>query len=109
MKRLILALAVLTVVVSTPCAAQSVPKSALDGLQLDGVDSDAALKTAGWTRQRWLETSPASQVKEYWRAWDCKGKPCDSKWQANIRAKAALIPRTDKDPKPSADTAAMGH
>ena len=109
MKRLTFALAILAAVVSTTCVAQSVPKSALDGLQLDGVDSDAALKVAGWTRRRWLDTTMRSQVKEYWRAWDCKGKPCDSKWQANIRAKAALVARTDKDPKPLADTSATGH
>jgi len=73
------------------------PKSALDHIQFDGVMDDGTLKDSNETRRQWLDENPVP-AKEYWRAWDCKGKPCDSKWQANIRAKAALIQRTDKDP-----------
>jgi len=108
MKRLILVLAILAAAAATPWAAESAPKSALDGLQFDGVMSDAVLTDAHQTRRQWLETTPA-QAREYWRAWDCKGKPCDSKWQASIRAKAALIPRTDKDPPPSNTSTKTGH
>ena len=82
---------------ATPVVAQ---KSALDGHQFDGVMSDAALKTAKRTRRDWLDKNPIG-AKEYWAAWDCKGKPCDSKWFAKLRAKAALITRTHQDPKPA--------
>ncbi len=84
------------------------PKSALDHLQFDGVVDDDALKGGGQTRRQWLDQNPAP-AKEYWRAWDCKGKPCDSKWQANIRAKAALIQRTDKDPPNQAGGTSSSH
>ena len=100
MKRMFLPILGLSCLLASQALAT--PKSALDGLQFDGVMSDAILKDAGQTRRQWLEATPV-QAKEYWRAWDCKGKPCDSKWQANIRAKAALITRTDKDP-PMSDT-----
>ena len=78
------------------------PKSALDHFQFDGVMADDALKDSGWTRRHWIEQYPV-QAKEYWRAWDCKGKPCDSTWQAQIRAKAKLIARTPKDPSPASN------
>ncbi len=98
MIRMLLPVAALTCLISSSVTAA--PKSALDGFQFDGVAADAVLKDAHQTRRQWMEATPV-QAKEYWRAWDCKGKPCDSKWQANIRAKAALIPRTEKDPPPS--------
>ncbi len=100
MKRLIFAVAIFAAAISNPGTARILPRSALDGFQFDGVLSDAALKTAGWTRWHWLEVYHMN-APEYWRAWDCKDKPCDSKWQANIRAKAVLIPRIYKDPPPS--------
>ena len=81
-------------------------KSALDHMQFDGVSSDGELKTERLTRRQWLEQYPV-QAKDYWDAWDCKGKACDSTWKANIRKKAALIKRTDKDPAPPA-TASKG-
>ncbi len=101
MKRLVLAALVLAAIASTPCLAQSMPKSVLDGMQFDGVSSDAELKIEHHNRRQWLDAHPV-QAKEYWKAWDCKGRPCDSKWQATIRAEAALIPRSAKDPKPPA-------
>lgn len=84
----------------TQIAPASAQKSALDGYQFDGVSSDAELKVEGQTRRHWLDNHPV-QAKEYWAAWDCKGKPCDTKWYANIRAKAALVKRTHRDPKPA--------
>lgn len=71
-------------------------KSALDHFQFDGVSSDAELKDQGHTRREWIESHPV-QAEEYWRAWDCKDRPCDSKWNANIRAKAAKIERSRLD------------
>ncbi|HWU61479.1 MAG TPA: hypothetical protein VN112_05580 [Ensifer sp.] len=53
------------------------------------------------TRRQWLTLWPGNG-REYWAAWDCKGKPCDTPKRAHIRATAKLIPRTDKDPKPLA-------
>lgn len=100
MKPYLLALLLAASAASTPGPAQA-QKSALDGHQFDGVISDKALKTAGRTRREWLDRQPA-EAREYWAAWDCKDKPCDSKWYANIRAKAALIRRSSKDPKPAA-------
>lgn len=67
-------------------------RSALNDVQFDGVTSDRGLKTAGITREKWLEIYPR-QAREYWDAWDCEGKSCDSQWKANIRAKARLVPR----------------
>lgn len=89
------------------CATQvaHAQKSALDHVQFDGVSSDGELKVEHHTRRHWLDHHPV-QAKDYWDAWDCKGKPCDSTWKGNIRKKAALIKRTDKDPlPPSAQTA----
>jgi len=88
-----------------PPVVRSAPghKSALDGFQFDGVLADAALKASGWTRRHWLDLYPVN-AKEYWRAWDCKDRKCDAPYYKNIRAKAALIPRTDKDPAPATDT-----
>ncbi len=91
----ILACAVSLVALAPPAFAG--PKSRLDNMQFDGVSSDGELKTEGHTRRQWLQQNPV-QAKEYWKAWDCKGKPCDSQWNANIRKKAAQITRTDKDP-----------
>ncbi len=96
----VFAWAALAVAQPAPVIAQ---KSALDGHQFDGVTSDAALRTAGRTRRDWLDKHPV-EAREYWAAWDCKGKPCDSSWYANIRAKAALIKRTDEDPRPRSQT-----
>ncbi len=108
MKRLIFAAAAVGTFLGMPAISHATPKSALDGLQFDGVASDAVLKTANRTRRQWLDSLPV-QAREYWRAWDCKGKPCDSKWQADIRAKAALISRTDKDPPPSNTSTKSDH
>jgi len=80
-------------------------KPALDHVQFDGVSSDGELQVEHHTRRHWLDHHPV-QAKDYWDAWDCKGKPCDSPWKANIRKKAALIKRTDKDPPPPAAQAA---
>lgn len=56
------------------------------------------------TRREWLTLWPVNG-REYWAAWDCKGKPCDTRDRAHIRATSKLISRTEKDPKPlSADT-----
>jgi hypothetical protein len=89
-----------------PPVVRSAPgqKSGLDGFQFDGVLADAALKASGWTRRHWIELYPVD-AKEYWRAWDCKDRKCDAPYYRNIRAKAALIPRTEKDPAPAPDTA----
>jgi hypothetical protein len=51
------------------------------------------------TRRQWLDLWPVNG-REYWAAWDCKGKLCDTPDRAHIRATAKLIPRTDADPKP---------
>ncbi len=107
MKRLLLAVLALMSMAPTTSFAQSAPRSALDGFQFDGVLSDAILKDQHLTRRAWLNENPLG-ARQYWSAWDCKGKPCDSKWQANIRDKAALIQRTDKDPKPAADSTSAG-
>jgi hypothetical protein len=92
----VLAWATLEVAQPTPVIAQ---KSALDGHQFDGVSSDAELKVEGHTGRYWLSRHPV-EARDYWAAWDCKGKPCDSKWYANIRTKARLVQRTDTDPRP---------
>ena len=56
------------------------------------------------TRRQWLTLWPGNG-REYWAAWDCKGKLCDTRERAHIRATAKRIPRTDADPKPlPADT-----
>lgn len=107
MKRLMIA-AIVLAACSSSAPAVAAPKSALDGYQFDGVSSDGELKIEGHTRREWLGQHPV-EARDYWKAWDCKGKPCDSKWNAKIRAKAALIERTDKDPKPRADNAATSH
>ena len=107
MKRLMIA-AVVLAACSSSAPAIAGPKSALDGIQFDGVSTDRELKVEGHTRRQWLEQHPI-EAKDYWKAWDCKGKPCDSKWNANIRAGAALIKRTDKDPKLQADASATSH
>jgi hypothetical protein len=86
-----------------PAAAQA-PKSDLDNFQFDGVSSDAELKDQHHSRRDWLSAHPV-QAKDYWKAWDCKGQGCDSTWNANIRAKAALIDRTPQDPKPASGSA----
>ncbi len=72
-------------------------KSALDHVQFDGISSDGELKTEHLTRRQWLQQYPV-QAKDYWDAWDCKGKPCDSAWKANIRKKAILTKRSEEDP-----------
>lgn len=59
------------------------------------------------TRRKWLTLWPVNG-REYWAAWDCKDKPCDTPQRAHIRETAKLIPRTDKDPKPPAE-AISGH
>jgi hypothetical protein len=102
---LLCASALLTV---APFAHATPHKDALDNVQFDGVMSDGVLKDSHEARRTWLDQNPVP-AKEYWKAWDCKGQPCDSKWQQNIRAKAALIPRTDKDPKPTSATSSSGH
>lgn len=53
----------------------------------------------GMTRRKWLTLWPVPG-KEYWAAWDCKGKPCDTPQRAHERATAKLIERLDTDPKP---------
>jgi len=50
-------------------------------------------------RRKWLDLYPVN-AKEYWAAWDCKGKRCDTKARARIRATCKLVPRTARDPKP---------
>lgn len=35
--------------------------------------------------------------KIYWEAWNCRDKPCDDAEKAKIRAKAKLVPRTQKN------------
>jgi hypothetical protein len=91
-----------------PSAHATPHKDALDGFQFDGVTSDALLKGAHQTRRDWLDQNPKASWA-YWKAWECKGQPCDSKWQQNIRAKAALVPRTDKDPKQASGASSSGH
>ncbi len=93
--------------VTSPALASAAPKSALDHVQFDGVSTDAELKIEHHTRRQWLDSHPV-QAKDYWRAWDCKGKPCDSKWNANIRAGAAKITRTQKDPSAPSDNDRSG-
>ena len=105
--KLIAMIAIPLALVFQPALAHA-QKSALDGFQFDIVLSDAVLKDNHTTRRQWLDSTPVP-AREYWQAWDCKGKPCDSKWFANIRAKAALIPRTDKDPPPSDGAASSSH
>jgi len=51
------------------------------------------------TRRQWLTLWPVPG-KEYWAAWDCKDKACDSAQRAHERATAKLIPRIATDPKP---------
>ena len=101
MKRLsfIVVAALVATTAAGPAAAQ---KSALEHVQFDGVSTDAELRVEKHTRRQWLDTHPL-QAKEDWAAWDCKDKPCDTKWYANIRGKAALIKRTDRGPPPAAD------
>lgn len=55
------------------------------------------------TRRKWLDLYPVD-AKIYWAAWDCKGKPCDTRGRAHIRAIAKRVPRTPRDPKPLDDT-----
>lgn len=102
MKRLLFTFAAVVVAISGSASARQ-SKDALDAVQFDGVMADGVLKDSHETRRTWLDQNPVP-AKEYWKAWDCKGQPCDSKWQANIRAKAALVPRSEKDPKPVSGT-----
>ena len=53
------------------------------------------------TRRKWLTLWPVPG-REYWAAWDCKGKPCDTPQRVHERAVAKLIPRLSTDPKPEA-------
>lgn len=51
------------------------------------------------TRRQWLTLWPVNG-REYWAAWDCKGKPCDTPQRVHERETAKLIPRLATDPKP---------
>lgn len=51
------------------------------------------------TRRQWLDLYPVN-ARLYWAAWDCRGRPCDSRERAHIREIAKLVARTSKDPKP---------
>ncbi|MGN6210552.1 hypothetical protein [Asticcacaulis sp.] len=85
----------------TPVVADAAPKKkgALD----DTTDLFAMVtpdrRLGDLTRRKWLTLWPVDG-REYWAAWDCKGKRCDTPKRAHIRATAKLIPRTDADPKP---------
>ena len=51
------------------------------------------------TRREWLKLWPVLG-KEYWAAWDCMDKACDTAQRARERATAKLIDRLPTDPKP---------
>lgn len=59
------------------------------------------------SRRKWLTLWP-KLGREYWAAWDCKDKGCDTPKRAHIRATAKLIPRNDNDPKPVESEAGAG-
>lgn len=102
MKKIILAIATAIFVIGTPSLAALAKKSVLDN------DPDLfALVTPDrllgkTTRRQWLTLWP-KLGQEYWAAWDCKGKRCDTPQRAHIRETAKLIPRTEADPEPVGD------
>ena len=99
MKILSLAILVLLPFLAPPASAEAPRKSVLDNDPdlFAVVTPDRLLPKM--SRREWLTLWPVNG-REYWAAWDCKGRLCDTQERAHIRATAKLIPRTDKDPKP---------
>ena len=54
------------------------------------------------TRREWLTLWPVPG-REYWAAWDCQHRSCDTDKRKHIRETARLIPRTAADPEPLTD------
>jgi hypothetical protein len=98
MKTALAALSI-AVLLATGAEARTAPKSALDHDpdMFAVVTPDRLLGTT--TRRQWLTLYPVLG-REYWAAWDCKGKLCDTAKRKHIRETAKLITRTDADPKP---------
>lgn len=97
MKPLILATVIATFGAAAAHAAPP-PKTALDDPDLFAVVTPDRL-LGGMTRRKWLTLWPVPG-REYWAAWDCKGKPCDTPERAHERATAKLVQRLETDPKP---------
>ena len=98
MKGALMAMAALSLIATT-CHAGPAPKSVLD----NDPDLFAVVKPdrllGDQTRRQWLTMWPVNG-REYWAAWDCKDKPCDTKQRAHERATSKLIERLPTDPKP---------
>ncbi len=99
MKRALLALGLL-VLTAKSAEAGKAPKSALDN------DPDLfAVVTPGrllgnQPRRQWL-TLWSVNGREYWAAWDCRGKPCDTERRVRERAASKPIALLPTDPKPA--------
>lgn len=103
MKLLIMTLTLCACVASAPAFAKPAKKGALDKEPdlFASVTPDRLLRDM--SRRDWLTLWPVPG-RDYWAAWDCKGKPCDNPKRLHIRANAKLIPRTAADPKPIDDS-----
>ena len=104
MKPIFASMLVLVTLSLTPAMATQAKKGALDKEPdlFASVTPDRLL--GGMSRREWLTLWPVPG-RDYWAAWDCKGRSCDNPKRVHIRANAKLIPRTDADPKPIDDGA----